>query len=404
VTFGRRETFAPKMTDAPPSSSFAGLGLGAELLHAVEAEGYAEATPVQRAAIPAVLAGRDVVACAETGSGKTLAFGLPLLQRLIDAPRVPTRRGNVVAVLVLAPTRELVMQIGDVLGGFAEQTAARAKVLSVFGGVKINPQMMALRGGVDVLVATPGRLLELCRSNAVQLGAVRALVLDEADRMLGLGFEGELREILALLPGQRQSLLFSATFPAELNQLVSRLLDDPVRIDVAPVSAEPLIESHVYTVNRERKNALLIHLIKALDLRQVLVFVSAKRTGNGLGMKLAKRGIQAAVFHGDRSQLDRSRSLADFRSGKLRVLIATDLAARGIDVEDLPAVINFELPRSPDDYVHRIGRTGRAGKRGLALSLICPDEYAHFRVIERRMKQRLPREQVPGFEVDEAGS
>lgn len=385
----------------PRESPFAALGLGAELLSAVERSGYVTPTAVQRVVIPAVLAERDVAACAETGSGKTAAFGLPLLQLLAASPRRATGRGNFAAVLVLAPTRELVIQIGEALARFAEQSDQRSKVLAVYGGVKLNPQMMALRGGVDVLVATPGRLLELCRSNAVRLDEVRTLVLDEADRMLGLGFREELEAILALLPSRRQNLLFSATFPEAVNHLVNSLLRDPARVDLMREPGEPLIETHVYTVNRERKNALLIHLIKELDLRQVLVFVSAKHTGNGLGMKLQKRGISAAVFHGDKSQGERSRTLADFSSGKLPVLIATDLAARGIDIEDLPAVVNFELPRSPDDYIHRIGRTGRAGKRGLALSLICPSEYAHFRVIEKRTKQRLPREQVPGFEVDE---
>jgi superfamily II DNA/RNA helicase len=388
------------MSSASTSSSFKELGLRAELLAAAEAAGYTAATPVQAAAIPAAIAGRDVVACAETGSGKTVAFGLPLLQSLLDAPRVPTRRGNFAAVLILAPTRELAIQIGEVLTGLSAPHAQRLKILAVYGGVKKNASMKALRGGVDILVATPGRLLDLQRSNAVKLNGVRALVLDEADRMLGLGFSQEISEILALLPARRQNLLFSATFPPELNELVDALVRDPVRIDLAPASAEPLIESHVYTVDRERKNALLIHLIQERALRQVLVFVSAKHTANGLGMKLGKRGILAAVFHGDKSQAERSRCLADFRSGKLRVLIATDLAARGIDIDDLPAVINFELPRSPNDYVHRIGRTGRAGRRGLAISLICPEEYAHFRVIEKRMKRRLPREQLSGFEVE----
>jgi superfamily II DNA/RNA helicase len=298
-------------------------------------------------------------------------------------------------VLILAPTHELVMQIADVLGGLARALQPRIKILSVYGGVSINPQMMALRGGADILVATPGRLLDLHRQGAVELGALRVLVLDEADRMLSLGFSDELNEILGRLPAQRQSLLFSATFPPALDPLVRALLRDPIELDLAPVSTPLAIEQRVYTVAPERKTRLLIHLIEQHDLRQVLVFVSMKKTGDRLVQKLNRAQLPSAVFHADRSQGERQRCLSDFRAGRLRVLIATDLASRGIDIDALPAVINFELPRSPNDYTHRIGRTGRAGKSGVAITLLGPDDLHHFGVIEKRIKQKLGREPDP---------
>jgi ATP-dependent RNA helicase RhlE len=388
---------------------FATLGLDPALLRVVQAAGYRTPTPVQAAAIGAVLAGRDVLARAATGSGKTAAFGLPILQRLLAEPRTHSARGNRIAVLVLAPTRELVMQIGDVLTGFVSTLAAPIKVVAVYGGVAINPQMMALRGGADILVATPGRLLDLQRQNAVEFDALRVLVLDEADRMLSLGFREELEQVLARLPPRRQNLLFSATVPEEIAAMARTWLHDPLELDVmqaeaassagaSPAAAEPDIEEHVYTVEPEQKGALLIQLLQQRQLEQVLVFISMKKTADALVQRLNRAEIPAAVFHAGKSQRERTRGLADFRSGKLRVLIATDLAARGLDIEDLPVVINFELPRSPNDYLHRIGRTGRAGKRGLAISLICPAEEQHFRVIEKRIKHRLPREQFAGFE------
>jgi ATP-dependent RNA helicase RhlE len=376
-------------------SPFEHLGLTAQLLRAVQLVGYSSATAVQAATIPAVLAGRDVRARAETGSGKTAAFGLPLLQRLCAQPRQHSARGNPVEVLILAPTRELVIQIGEVLGDLARDLHPRIKILSVYGGISINPQMMALRGGADILVATPGRALDLHRQNALELGSLRALVLDEADRMLSLGFGDEVGEILALLPAQRQNLLFSATFPPELTPLVQLLLREPVDIDLAPVATTASIEQRVYTVEPERKTRLLIHLIERQELRQVLVFVSAKKTGDALLSDLNRAQLDAAVFHADKTQAERQRSLTEFRSGRLRVLIATDLAARGLDIEQLPAVINFELPRSPNDYTHRIGRTGRAGHSGLAITLLSPDDDHHFSVIEKRIKQRLTREPDP---------
>jgi ATP-dependent RNA helicase RhlE len=386
------------MTDEAPLT-FDALGLSAELVSALATLGHEQATAVQVAVIPAALAGRDVKAQAQTGTGKTLAFGLPLLQLLAQAPRVKSARGNPVATLVLVPTRELAVQVAGVLGSLAEALASRPRVLAVYGGVSINPQMMSLRGGVDLLVATPGRLLDLKRNNAVDLSGTRALVLDEADRMLGLGFHDEVKELLALLPQKRQNLLFSATFPHELEPMMSELLSEPELVNLSPVVTPALIEQHVYTVDESRKAALLTHVILENGLGRVLVFISEKKTADRLVKQLLKANILAAAFHGGLSQNQRQTALDDFTAGHLHVLVATDLAARGIDIEDLPVVVNFELPRSPNDYAHRIGRTGRAGKPGLALSLICPAEYDHFRVIEKRIKRRLEREWVPGFEV-----
>ena len=380
---------------------FAQLGLRSELLSAVKDAGFQTPTPIQSAVIAAVLSGKDVLARAATGSGKTAAFGLPLLQRLLDEPRVTRARGNHVAVLVLAPTRELVMQIADVLSGFARASQRPVRVNAAYGGVAINPQMMALRGGADILVATPGRLLDLQRKNAVELSQLRAFVLDEADRMLSLGFREELDQVIACLPARRQNLLFSATLPRDIATLTQSLLHDPIKVDLTQPNlsqSEPNIEQHVYSVDVERKPALLIRLLEQPALQQVLVFISMKKTADTLVGKLNRAGVRAAVFHADKSQRERSLALQKFRDGSLRVLLATDLAARGIDIDDLPVVINFELPRSPNDYLHRIGRTGRAGKPGLAISLICSAEEQLFRVIEKRIKRRLPREQVAGFE------
>ncbi len=390
------------MSDPTPPVSFDSLGLQPELVHAVGELGFEWATAVQAAAIPAVLAGRDVKAQAQTGAGKTLAFGLPLLQQLALAPRPRSPRGNPVAVLVLVPTRELALQVASVLHGLAGALASAPKVLAVHGGVKVNPQMMALRGGVDILVATPGRLLDLERQNAVELSTLRVIVLDEADRLLGLGFADELRQLRSLLPAERQNLLFSATFSPELEPLVQDFLHQPEAVGTDAATPPQLIEQHVYTVDQSRKRALLTHLITELELKQVLVFVGAKLAADRLARKLCAANINAASFHGGRSQAQRVHALEDFRSGQLPVLVATDLAARGIDIENLPVVVNYDLPRSPNDYTHRVGRTGRAGKRGLALSLICPDEYHHFYVIEKRIKRRFAREVVKGFEVSDS--
>jgi len=379
------------------NASFATLGLHTLLMSALTELGYQQATPVQQSAIPAILQGRDMVAGAETGSGKTAAFALPLLHSLHTQTLQTTAKGNQVRALVVAPTRELAIQIGQAINAYGQYLQPRLKVCTVFGGVSINPQMLALRGGADIVVATTGRLLDLLQHNALKFDALQTLVLDEADKMLSLGFSEELAQVLAVLPKKRQNLLFSATFPPELQQLITSLLHNPVQINLAKQD-ENLIEQHVYTVENERKNATLIHLIKTGDWQQVLVFASAKNTCNRLVLKLQKAGIQAAAFHGDLSQGARNKALEDFKAKKIRVLIATDVAARGIDIQQLPYVVNFDLPRSANDYIHRIGRTGRAGQQGYAVALIAPDEEEHFRLIEKRMKKRLPREQIVGFE------
>lgn len=391
-------------TDTIPLGPFAALGLRRELCAAVDALGHTAPTDVQREAIPAILQGRDLKAQAPTGTGKTLAMGLPLLDQLLNAPRAKSTRGNPVAVLVLVPTRELALQVAGVLSSVVSslgQGLPVPKICAVFGGVSVNPQMMELRGGACVLVATPGRLLDLERQNAVDFGALRALVLDEADRMLSLGFADELAEVLAKLPARRQNLLFSATFPPQLDALIASRLNEPLELRVGTEVTPALIEQHVYTVDQSKKRALLTHLVRTREFQRVLVFVGAKATADRLARKLLSHKILAAAFHGGLSQQQRGYALEDFRSGHLQVLVATDLAARGIDIDELPVVVNYDLPRSPNDYAHRIGRTGRAGSQGLALTLICPEEYAHFRVIEKRIKRRLPREQEPGFEVAE---
>ena len=388
-------------TMSEPSSpvSFSSLGLKSDLVEALTALGHTIPTAVQVATIPAALAGRDIKAQAPTGTGKTLALGLPLLHQLSSWPRGRSARGNPITSLVLVPTRELAVQVADVLGSIAGALSFRPRVLCVYGGVSENQQMMALRGGADLLVATPGRLLDLQRKNAVDLSHTRALVLDEADRLLGAGFYDEVHELLSLLPARRQNLLFSSTFPPELESLMSALLHAPEQFNLSPVVTPALIEQHVYTVDQKRKAALLVHLLTTNNRGRVLVFVSEKKTADRLVDTLKRANIVALGFHGGLSQTRRQSALNDFMADRLQVLVATDLAARGIDIEDLPVVVNFELPRSPNDYVHRIGRTGRAGKPGLAWSLICPAEFAHFRVIEKRIKRRLEREWVPGFEV-----
>ncbi|WP_394754099.1 DEAD/DEAH box helicase [Crenothrix sp.] len=372
---------------------FASLDLSPALLKAIQQQGYSSPTPIQSQAIPIILSGHDLRAKAQTGSGKTAAFGLPLLQKILhnrEQPKLATT-GNQIGTLILAPTRELAIQIAEALTGYASAIMPKVKIQSVHGGISINPQMLALRGGADILVATPGRLLDLAQQNAIKFTDLQCLVLDEADRLLQLGFSEELNEILKLLPKRRQNLLFSATFPDELDQLIAKLLISPVQIDcLAP--EEMLIEQRVITVTQERKNALLAHLINEGNLQQVLVFANAKNTCNRLVLKLGKADIYAMALHGDKTQAARNLALKKFKQGECRVLIATDLAARGIDIEQLEAVINFDLPRSPNDYIHRIGRTGRAGQSGLAISLLCEEDEAHFRVIEKRMKKRLERE------------
>lgn len=379
-----------------PKPTFSHLGIDSLLVKAVNELNYQQPTPIQQTAIPAILQGRDVVAGAETGSGKTAAFALPLLQRLSQQAQTSQAKGNQIRALILAPTRELAIQIGQAINSYGQYLQPRLKVCTVFGGVSINPQMLSLRGGADIVVATTGRLLDLMAHNALKCDALAYLVLDEADKMLGLGFSEELTQILKVLPKKRQNLLFSATFPPELQQLIEQLLHQPLEVSLAKQD-ENLIEQHVYVVEQERKNAALIHLIHSENWQQVLVFASAKNTCNRLVLKLAKAGLQAAAFHGDLSQSARNKALEDFKAKKIRVLIATDVAARGIDIQQLPYVVNFELPRSANDYIHRIGRTGRAGQQGYAVALITEEDEEHFRLIEKRMKKRLPREQILGL-------
>ncbi|MDM0089907.1 MULTISPECIES: DEAD/DEAH box helicase [unclassified Variovorax] len=375
---------------------FTALGLLSPLALAASAQGYAEPTPVQSAAIPAVLAGRDLLASAQTGSGKTAAYALPLLQKLLDARNGSARD---LPALVLVPTRELAAQVGDTLREFARALPRPLRIAVAFGGVSINPQLMALRGGADVMVATPGRLLDLVEHNALRLGALSTLVLDEADRLLDLGFAEELQRILGLLPARRQTLLFSATFPPAIEALAATVLRDPLRIDVPsePATA-PDIAQRAIEVDAPRRTQLLARLVRDERWARVLVFVATKHAAEIVADKLRKAGLEAEPFHGVLSQGKRSQVLADFKASRVQVVVATDLAARGIDVVQLPAVVNYDLPRSAVDHVHRIGRTGRAGERGVAVSFITENDEAHFRLIEKRQGAQVPREQVAGFE------
>ncbi|MGI2159914.1 DEAD/DEAH box helicase [Shewanella baltica] len=388
------------MTQASSSAaSFAQLGIIVPLLNRLTELAYVSPTPVQAATIPAVLAGRDVLAGANTGSGKTAAFAVPLLQQLVEA-KTDDKTGAYVRCLVLVPTRELAQQVADSFLSYASHLNGKLKIVAAFGGVSVNAQMQSLRVGADVLVATPGRLLDLLSSNAIKLNRVSALVLDEADRMLSLGFTEELAQVLDALPVKKQTLLFSATFPEEVRELTAKLLNDPLEYQFQS-EQESTIHQRVITVNRPMKTALLAHLIKEHQWSQALIFVSAKNTCNHLAQKLSKRGISAEVFHGDKAQGARTRVLDGFKNGEISVLIATDIATRGIDIDKLPVVINFDLPRSPADYMHRIGRSGRAGEAGLAVTLISHEDYHHFGVIEKKNKLKLVREQIVGFEADD---
>jgi superfamily II DNA/RNA helicase len=381
---------------------FPSLGLSEPLLRAVAARAYSTPTPIQSAAIPEILSGRDVWASAQTGSGKTAAFALPILQLLGASPRPG---GRFARALILVPTRELAAQIGEAIGRSSAHLPYSLKTMTVFGGVSINPQMMALGRGTDILVATPGRLLDLLEHNAISLSAVSILVLDEADRLLEEGFSDELGRIVRLLPARRQSLLFSATFPPAVQNLATALLRDPVRIEApSTAAAEPDITQRVIEVDATRRTQLLRHLIQENQWSGVLVFVATKYATEHVAEKLRQAGLVATALHGDLSQGARSRALADFKAGTVRVLLATDLAARGLDIVRLPAVVNFDLPRSAADYTHRIGRTGRAGETGLAISFVSASSHAHFRLIEKRHRLNLPREQVEGFEPVETES
>ena len=390
------------MTTTTAPANFSELGLISPLLARLTELEYQQPTPIQAQAIPSVLEGRDLIAGANTGSGKTATFALPMLQQIFEqqSGKPQSNKGNYVTGLVLVPTRELAKQVADSIKSYAVHFNGAIKTVAVFGGVSANTQMLALRGGTDILVATPGRLLDLISSNAIKLDNVKTLVLDEADRMLSLGFTDELSQLLALVPKQKQTLLFSATFSEEVDALTQTLLNNPVELQLQSADASTLVQ-RVFTVNKGEKTAVLAHLIHQQQWRQALIFVNAKHSCNHLADKLSKRGITAEVFHGDKGQGARSRVLEGFKAGEIDVLIATDIAARGLDIEKLPVVINFDLPRSPSDYMHRIGRSGRAGEVGLALSLIDYEDYHHFKIIEKKNKIRLDREQVEGFEVDE---
>lgn len=361
---------------------FSDLGLSPALLTAIQRANYDTPYPIQVEAIPAILQKKDILGLAPTGSGKTAAYILPILQQLLqqEAPR-----DRQVPVLVLVPTRELAIQVAEVTENFSRFLPRRIKSLAIFGGVSINPQMMKL-GGVEVLIATPGRLIDLVGRNSVGISRIQTLVIDEADKLLQMGFREEMDHLLELTPKKKQTLLFSATQDQELASLIQQLLKNPVEIQVAPTDFTPdAIHQEAYRVSPETKGPFLRQLIQSGDWKQILVFASSIRTADNMVVKLNKNGINAVAFHGDKSQGARTEALAKFKSGKTRVLVATDLAARGIDIQGLPLVINYELPRSPKDYIHRIGRTGRAGATGHAISLITPEEQHHFKVIQKKM-------------------
>ncbi len=378
--------------------SFDDLGLSENLLRAVKEQGYTDPSPIQVKAIPLVLAGRDIMAAAQTGTGKTAAFTLPLLQRLAPGQKA---RPNHARALIITPTRELAAQIQasvETYGKFDHLSSA-----VVFGGVKINPQMMKLRRGVDVLVATPGRLLDLHGQNAVKFDDLEVLILDEADRMLDMGFIHDIKRIVKLLPSKRQTLMFSATFSKDIRSLAAGYLQNPVSVEVAaPNVTADLVEQYVYTVDKKSKAALLCHLVKDNNWHQVLVFTRTKHGANKLTKQLDKSGINAATIHGNKSQNARTKALEAFKRGKVQVLVATDIAARGLDIQQLPQVVNFDLPNISEDYVHRIGRTGRAGTAGHAYSLVCADEADFLAGIEKLINRKLPREEIEGFEPEHA--
>jgi ATP-dependent RNA helicase RhlE len=373
--------------------SFDSLGLSVELLRAVAAQGYDRPTPIQAQAIPAVLAGRDILAGAQTGTGKTAAFTLPMLQQLSQH----RRRGRSPRALVLTPTRELAAQVAESVRTYGRHLPLRS--VQIFGGVGMGPQIDQLRRGVDIVVATPGRLLDHAGQGNIDLSAIELLVLDEADRMLDMGFIHDIRRILRLLPAKRQNLLFSATYSREIEQLATGLLDDPERIAVAPRNtAAETVAQLVHPVPRTQKRALLSQLIRAGGWSQVLVFTRTKHGANRLAQQLEQDGITAAAIHGNKSQGARTRALASFKDGSVRTLVATDIAARGLDIDRLPHVVNFDLPQVPEDYVHRIGRTGRAGADGTAVSLVAPDERPLLTAIERMLGRRVASQVIDGFD------
>jgi ATP-dependent RNA helicase RhlE len=374
--------------------SFERLGLAAAILRAVGERGYTEPTSIQQAAIPAVLAGRDLMAGAQTGTGKTAGFALPILHNLSTQPERGPRR---VRCLVLAPTRELTAQVEQSFRDYGKYLSLRT--CAIFGGVGIHPQIKKLARGVDILVATPGRLLDHLAQRTVDLSRVEILVLDEADRMLDMGFVRDVRRILKSVPQKRQSLLFSATFPNEIKQFAEGFLQKPELIEIARNDTTvKLISQRIHPVDKHRKRELLSWLIGTNNWRQVLVFTRTKRGADRLALHLEKDGLKTAAIHGNKSQGARTRALADFKAGRVRVLVATDIAARGLDINQLPHVVNYELPNVPEDYVHRIGRTGRAGNEGEAISLVCSEEKKYLADIERLLGTKLPQEVPPGYE------
>ncbi len=377
---------------------FSELGLSAELLRATEKQGYQVATPIQQQAIPLILEGRDLLAGAQTGTGKTAGFTLPLLQRLQNSAPQGQRR---VRALILVPTRELAAQVAESVREYGRYLPFTSTV--IFGGVSINPQISKLRHGVDIVIATPGRLLDHMQRGTIRLDGVETLVLDEADRMLDMGFIRDIRKVLKVMPSKRQNLLFSATFSTEIKQLANELLNAPMEIQVARQNTTlEQISQVVHPVDRNRKRELLSHMIGTGNWRQVLVFTRTKHLANRLSQQLVQDGLSSAAIHGNKSQGARTRSLADFKNGEIRVLVATDIAARGLDIDQLPHVVNFELPNVPEDYIHRIGRTGRAGLEGQAVSLVCVDEKKLLIDIERLQRRDIEKVIIPGYEPDES--
>ncbi len=375
--------------------SFDHLGLRVELLKVLKAKGYTAPTPIQAQAIPVILDGQDILARAQTGTGKTDAFALPLVE-ILSRRNVNGRHPR---ALVLTPTRELALQVAESIKGYARRVSMRCTV--VYGGVRINPQIDRLRRGIDILVATPGRLLDLASRRHLHLSRIEFLVFDEADRMLDLGFSEEISEILDLVPTDRRTMLFSATYTQQIRHLAARMLKDPEHIDVTPsnTAAESVVQK-VHLVDRSNKRALLIHLIIRENWSRILVFTRTKHGANKLTEKLAAQGISAAAMHGNKSQSFRTRTLEEFKNGEIRILVATDVAARGLDISNLPYVVNYDMPGIPEDYVHRIGRTGRAGVSGIAVSLVSHDERRHLQAIEKLLKQKIPVEKVDGYTED----
>ena len=382
---------------------FSKLGLSDSILEAVTKKGYDKPSPIQEQAIPVILDGKDIMAAAQTGTGKTAGFTLPILQILSKGTPA---KSNQVRTLILTPTRELAAQVNASVIDYGKQLPLKSTV--VFGGVKINPQMQKLRGGVDILVATPGRLLDLYSQNAVKFDQLEILVFDEADRMLDMGFIHDIKRILKILPKNRQTLMFSATFSEEIRKLAKTLVNDPIEISVTPRNTTvKSVKQWIHPVDKSKKQALLTHLIQEYSWYQVLVFSRTKHGANRIATQLGKKGITAAAIHGNKSQGARTRALADFKAGKVNVLVATDIAARGIDIVELPHVVNFDLPNVPEDYVHRIGRTGRAGSKGEAISLVSADEAKQLFDIERLTQKKLERimvdDFIPSHDVPETG-